>query len=279
MPELPEVETMVRGIRPFVEGRRVIDFKGCPTHCRPISILPPCADVFHKIQNQVVTTVGRMGKRIVLEFANRLSLVIEPRMTGLVLMSHPPDTTHLRFELKFSGRRQFNSIWFWDRRGLGTVRLFDPDQRENALGKTRLGPDALEITEAQWRERLGRTRRAIKTALLDQKLVAGIGNIYASEILHRARIDPQRCADSLNSNELKRLAVAVRSVLELAIELEGSTLGDGTYRNALNKPGQYQNEHRVYMRDGEQCTTCNRARILRMVQTQRSTFHCSYCQK
>ncbi|MBC8115854.1 MAG: formamidopyrimidine-DNA glycosylase, partial [Candidatus Saccharimonas sp.] len=177
------------------------------------------------------------------------------------------------------GRREYNSVWFWDRRGLGTVRLFGPGELERDLGPTKLGPDALSFNSALWRERLGSTSRAVKVALLDQKLVAGIGNLYASEILHVAGIDPHRTADSLRSAEVKRLAAAVRSVLEMAIQHEGSTLGDGTYRNALNQSGRYQNEHRVYMRDGESCSTCGRGRVARIVQAQRSTFFCTKCQK
>ena len=279
MPELPEVETMVSGIRPFVEGRRIKRLKRCKTHCRPISIAPTFARLAKKIEDQTVTAARRLGKRVVLDLTNGSSLVVEPRMTGLMLLADPPDVEHLRLEWEFEGRREYNSIWFWDRRGLGTVRLFGPGELERDLGPSKLGPDALDITEPLWRKRLGATSRAIKVALLDQKLVAGIGNLYASEILHVAGIDPTRPADQLRPADVKRLAAAVRSVLELAIEYEGSTLGDGTYRNALNQSGRYQNEHRVYMRVDETCRTCGRGPVARIVQAQRSTFFCTKCQK
>jgi formamidopyrimidine-DNA glycosylase len=116
-------------------------------------------------------------------------------------------------------------------------------------------------------------------ALLDQKLVAGIGNLYASEILHRARIDPQRPAHRLGRAQIARLAAATRFVLEEAIRDEGSTLGDGTYRNALNEAGNYQNAHRVYDRAGERCPSCQRGTVRRIVQAQRSTFYCANCQR
>ena len=279
MPELPEVETMVSGIRPFVEGRRIKAVRRCKTHCRPIGIAPTFARLAKKMEGQTVTAARRLGKRVVLDLTNGSSLVVEPRMTGLVLLADPPDIDHLRLEWEFSGRREFNSIWFWDRRGLGTVRLFGPGELERDLGPSKLGPDALDITEALWRARLGATSRAVKVALLDQKLVAGIGNLYASEILHVAGIDPTRSSHTLRPADVKRLAAAVRSVLELAIQYEGSTLGDGTYRNALNQSGRYQNEHRVYMRADETCRTCGRGRVARIVQAQRSTFFCNKCQK
>jgi formamidopyrimidine-DNA glycosylase len=279
VPELPEVETMVRGIRPFVEGRRIVSVRRCRTRCRPIGIAPTFGRLAKKMEGQTVSAVRRLGKRVVLDLTTGSSLVVEPRMTGLMLLIDPPDVEHLRLEWQFEGEREYNSIWFWDRRGLGTVRLYEAGELEQALGSNKLGPDALQLTEAQWRERLRATSRSIKVALLDQKLVAGIGNLYASEILHVAGIDPSRPSNSLTLRHVKRLAVAVRSVLEEAIRHEGSTLGDGTYRNALNQSGRYQNEHRVYMRDSEVCTTCERGQIVRIVQAQRSTFYCSKCQK
>lgn len=279
MPELPEVETMVRGIRPFVEGRRMMTVSKCKTHCRPISIAPTFSRMAKLIEGRIVERVRRLGKRVVLDFEGDSTLVIEPRMTGLMLLSDPPDVDHLRLRWDFEGHREYNSIWFWDRRGLGTVRLFRGDELMRDLGPDKLGPDALEITESMWIERLGKTSRDVKVALLDQKLVAGIGNLYASEILHVAAIHPERPSDRLKQTEIKRLHEASRRVLELAVEYEGSTLGDATYRNALNQSGRYQNEHRVYMREGEQCPTCRRGAIVRIVQAQRSTFFCEHCQR
>jgi formamidopyrimidine-DNA glycosylase len=127
-------------------------------------------------------------------------------------------------------------------------------------------------------ERVGRGRRHVKPALLDQKLVAGIGNLYASEILHRARISPRRRCHRVTVAEWRRIHEAMLSVLQEAIRYEGSTLSDGTYRNALNTAGGYQNQHRVYDKAGEPCPTCRRAVIVRIVQTQRSTFYCPQCQ-
>jgi formamidopyrimidine-DNA glycosylase len=279
VPELPEVETMVRGIRPFMANRRILAVKECPTHCRPISISPVFKRFAKAMIGQTVTAVRRLGKRVVLDLSNLTSVVIEPRMTGLMLLANPPDVEHLRIEWQLEGTREYNSIWFWDRRGLGTIRLYQPDELERVYGPDALGPDALDFTSDHWRERLTQTSRAIKVALLDQKLVAGIGNLYASEILHVAGIDPRRSSKKLTKPQVQRLAQATKAVLELAIEYEGSTLGDGTYRNALSQSGRYQNEHRVYMRHDQTCPTCGIGIIVRLVQAQRSTFYCPKCQR
>ena len=133
------------------------------------------------------------------------------------------------------------------------------------------------MTADLYRERLGGSGRAVKVALLDQRAVAGIGNLYASEILHLAGVHPLRSCDRLTRAQWQRLADATRAVLDTAIRYEGSTLGDGTYRNALNESGGFQNHHRVYDRAGKPCVRCG-SPIVRIVQAQRSTFFCPKCQ-
>jgi formamidopyrimidine-DNA glycosylase len=228
---------------------------------------------------RTVEAVTRRAKRILLKLDNGWAFVIEPRMTGLMLVDAPPDREHLRLEWKLARGRRRHSVWFWDRRGLGTVRLLSPEQQASVLGDSRLGPDALDFTPELWRQRLSATDRPVKVALLDQKLVAGIGNLYASEILHRAGIHPARRSSALSLQRLIRLHDATMEILRDAILYEGSTLGDGTYRNALNKSGGYQNQHRVYGKANETCSTCRQGAIKRIVQAQRSTFYCPRCQK
>lgn len=135
------------------------------------------------------------------------------------------------------------------------------------------------MTLSQWAESCSKTERAIKVVLLDQKVVAGIGNLYASEILHRAGIHPGKESSSISPGELKRMVQAVQDILLTAIEYEGSTLGDGTYRNALNQNGRYQNKHQVYKREGQPCLICSKGQIIRVVQAQRATFFCPRCQE
>ena len=281
MPELPEVETMVRGIRDAMTGRSIRELRTCPCECRPLMLSPAFDQMARRAQRQTVLAVRRVAKRVVIDLSSRESFVIEPRMTGLMLIADPPDREHLRLEWRLSGGgpRQIQSVWFWDRRGLGVVRLCDAEELARRLGSDSLGQDALLLTESGWRDVCQRTARPIKVALLDQKLVAGIGNLYASEILHEAQISPLRPATKLTRDQIRRLHAATQHVLREAIKHEGSTLGDGTYRNALNQSGGYQNAHRVYARETEQCPTCGRGTVVRIVQSQRATFYCRRCQR
>jgi formamidopyrimidine-DNA glycosylase len=277
MPELPEVETMCRGIAPVV-GSRIHDLRRPRSRLQPIKISPRLSDFRRRVVGRRIVTVGRVGKRVVVELDNGDRVVFESRMTGLVLLAHPPDAQHLRlvFELSAGRARQ---LLFWDRRGLGVVRLLAPGEFDRECGPQKLGPDALEISPDTLSRRLGASRRAIKVALLDQRALAGIGNLYASEILHRVRIHPGRTCDSLRAAEWRSLHAAMREVLEEAIRHQGSTLRDGTYRVARNRPGSAQILHRVYQRAGQGCLQCGRGQIVRIVQVQRSTFFCPACQR
>lgn len=196
-----------------------------------------------------------------------------------MLLDEPPSVEHLRVEWELSGSGEFDRLWYWDRRGLGTLRLLNSEQQEKVLGLSNLGPDALEMTLADWLRICESSPTPIKVLLLNQKKVAGIGNLYASEILHQSRIHPETPARDVKRPKIKRMASAVQDILETAIRYEGSTLGDGTYRNALNKSGGYQNAHRVYDREGESCPDCQRGTVVRIVQSQRSTFFCRVCQR
>ena len=279
MPELPEVETMVRGIRRHVEGRRVTDVTRPRCRCRPISIQPGMRQFRARTRGRVITAVERLAKRVLLKLDSGDIIAIEPRMTGLVLLADPPTRGHLRMEWRLDGPGKYNALWFWDRRGLGTVTIYDEDRFASQLGPEVIGPDALSRPQAVWADRCATTHRAIKVALLDQRWIAGVGNLYASEILHVARIHPERRTSDLSRSQIRALREATQQVLQTAIRYEGSTLSDGTYRNALNRNGQYQNEHRVYARAGQKCPACRRGTIRRFVQAQRSTFFWPTCQR
>lgn len=278
MPELPEVETMVRGIRPEIEGRTIAQMEFCRCTRKPILIAPARRSFQSRVAGQQISAVWRLAKRVVIELSNQHFVVVEPRMTGLMLVADPPTSEHRRICWHLAPRRgRSASFEFWDRRGLGTVRLLDKTELEDLRGS--LGCDALSIDANTWREKLRKTSRPVKVAMLDQKLVAGIGNLYASEILHRAGISPRRAARRLTRAQVSCVADCTREILEEAIQYEGSTLSDGTYRNALNKDGGYQNEHRVYAKEGQPCPSCHIGTIQRIVQAQRSTFFCPKCQK
>lgn len=285
MPELPEVETMVRGIRPIAKDAILRQIELCPCPRRPIPIHPTPETLVTLTRNNRIQDVVRVAKRICIKIYKEQAspkrtchvIVIEPRMTGLVVTSDPPTELHrrLRFHLDRDGNQ--TGFDFWDRRGLGTVSLLNASEFDQL--RNRLGPDALTISPDEFLDRLQRTRSPIKVALLDQTLVAGIGNLYASEILFEARISPLTAASRVSPKRVQAITRATHRILEEAIQYEGSTLGDGTYRTALNQSGGYQNKHRVYDREGERCPGCQRSDIQRIVQAQRSTFFCPRCQK
>jgi len=277
MPELPEVETMCRGIAGVV-GSRIVAAERPPCERRRILLTPSIGTLAKRVVDRRIAAIGRRGKRVLVHLDDDQVIVIEPRMTGLVLVAAPPTVEHLRFRVGLA-EGPHEELLFWDRRGLGTVRLWGKAAAERILGDDRLGPDALVVTAETLRERLGSSRRAIKVALLDQRAVAGIGNLYAAEILFVAGIDPRTRCDRLSRPQWSRLQAAIVEVLNDAIRHEGSTLSDGTYRNALNQDGGYQNLHRVYDRAGQVCLRCRQGTIRRIVQAQRSTFFCDVCQR
>lgn len=276
MPELPEVETMRRGVLGAV-GSRITSAERPPCERRPIQLTPRIDAFDRRVRDRMIRAVGRRGKRVLIELDDSQVIVIEPRMTGLVLITDPPSIDHLRFRLVLSGG-QNQEILFWDRRGLGTVRLWTNKEFQTQVD-AKLGVDALEITPDELRGKLSASRRAVKVALLDQKAVAGIGNLYAAEILFLAGVDPRTRCDKLTGPQWIRICDCTRYVLNDAIAHEGSTLSDGTYRNALNDPGGYQNCHRVYDRAALPCPRCDDGVIRRLVQAQRSTFFCPKCQQ
>lgn len=277
MPELPEVETMRRGLLAIV-GSRIEDVRPADCAKRPILISPRPAAFRRWAIGRAIEGIERVGKRVVVRLDSHDAIVFEPRMTGLVLLAAPPTMEHLRLRIELSGSYS-GELLFWDRRGLGSVRLLKPDEFAALFGDQKVGPDALELTSDELRARLAASRREIKVALLDQRALAGVGNLYASEILHMACIHPRRRCDRLKPADWIRVHAALREILEQAIRHEGSTLGDGTYRNALNEQGGYQNHHRAYDREGQLCPTCRKGSIERIVQAQRSTFFCVRCQK
>jgi formamidopyrimidine-DNA glycosylase len=261
-----------------IVGARITGVEAIDGGLKPIRISPRPALLGRRTVGCRIVAIERYGKRVALRLDSQAVLVFEPRMTGLILLADPPDREHLRLRVRLADV-PFRQLLFWDRRGLGSVRLLQPGRLSAELGPEKLGPDALAITLVQLRERLRPSRRAIKVALLDQRVVAGIGNLYAAEMLHVARIHPAKRCDRLTSPEWERLHAALQQVLAQAVHYEGSTLSDGTYRNALNTPGSYQNHHRVYDRAGQRCPTCGAGPIRRIVQAQRATFFCPDCQR
>ena len=279
MPELPEVETMCRGIACF-RGKIITTTQFPRNTRRPSPIDPRPKTMAAKLHRARIMEIIRLGKRAVLRIRHNKNhvdsfLVFEPRMTGLLLRVPPPTQQHVRLVITTA---KTPPLIFWDRRGLGTVTLIDKSTFKSRYGSHLLGPDALTITGFALHDKIHSSRRHIKVALLDQKILAGVGNIYASEILHEAKVDPRTRCHRLSQATCDRIAKACSRILHHAIKMEGSSIGDETYRTADNRPGRYQRFHKVYGRSENQCFRCG-TKIQRVVQAQRSTFFCRECQR
>lgn len=278
MPELPEVETMRRGLLPVV-GCVITKVEYPDIPYRPIVIEPSREDLVRRCQGQSIRSVDRIAKRVLVRLGNGDSIVMQPKMAGIAMLSDPPSQQHTRVVFQLRGNKNVPQFLYWDRRGLGTVSLWTPEQVLAKLGPDVLGPDASIVEESVFVARFRESKKEIKVAMLDQSIVAGIGNLYAAEILFAAKIHPQtRCGD-ISTAKWKRVHAETIRILQEAIEKEGSTLSDGTYRNAINGEGSYQNLHQVYDREDLPCRRCSNVKIIRMVQAQRSTFFCPKCQK
>jgi formamidopyrimidine-DNA glycosylase len=277
MPELPEVETMCRGIA-AVAGQMIHTVRFPKSHLCDIEMSPGKRAFRRRVEGHCVVCVRRVAKRVVIDLDSKGSVVFEPRMTGRVLLAEPPDRDHVRAVFEFADADR-PPLTFWSMRGLSTLHCYSREQLAAVIGPDRIGPDALGVTADHLQQRLRTSRRAIKVALLDQKVVAGIGNIYASEILHRARLHPETLCDRISRRSWQRIQAETVTVLGEAIQAKGSTLRDGNYRTASDEPGGFQDRHRVYGREGLGCLQCGRGAVRRIVQAQRSTYFCPVCQR
>ncbi|MFQ6092456.1 MAG: bifunctional DNA-formamidopyrimidine glycosylase/DNA-(apurinic or apyrimidinic site) lyase [bacterium] len=272
MPELPEVETIVRGLRHKVVGQRI----GGVSLRLPKILRCDQGEFVRRVPGRTIRDVRRRGKLIIIELSGGWSLLVHLKMTGQLVwtpQAQPPQRhTHLvfrfrncPFQLRYCDQRQFGYLLL-----LETARLSDlPPLRD-------LGPEPLEIGESEFVELLVSRTRRIKPLLLDQSFVAGLGNIYADESLWRARAHPLTRANRISLRKGRELLRAVQSVLTAAIEHRGSSVD--TYRDAVGQPGQFQSRLQVYGREGRSCPRCGR-RIRRLVISGRSSFFCPRCQR
>ena len=278
MPELPEVETVRRGLEQHLVGRRITRVEvGRERVVRRTSR----EALIHDLTNTVVERADRRGKYLLMPLDSGDHLMIHLRMSGQVLLAEAgavrPPHTHVVLSLD-DGRE----VWFVDPRTFGEVVVFAPDRVEIEVPElARLGPDPIadDFDRAALRSIVRSTRRALKPLLLDQQAIAGIGNIYADEILHDARLDPARAANELPTRAEARLHTSILEVLTEAIRAGGSTLADAQYVDLMGSGGSYQDEHRVYGREGQRCITCGRGWVRRTTSGGRSTHYCPVCQR
>ena len=280
MPELPEVETVRRGMVSFVVDRRIDRVE--VGRERTVRRTSPQA-LIDGLTGATITSIGRRGKYIVCQLDTGEALMIHLRMSGRVLVSEAgsPRPAHTHVVLHLAGEPA-QELWFVDPRTFGEMVVFDPDHVTVELPElAKLGVDPITdgLSVAQLAGILRGRARQLKPLLLDQHVIAGIGNIYCDEILHRAKLRPDRLANTLKPAEVRRLHDAIHSILQTAIDAGGSTLSDTQYVDVMGDGGSFQLDHRVYDRAGQRCLTCGRAQIVRIVSGGRSTCFCPRCQR
>ena len=282
MPELPEVETVRRGIESRALGRRIESVEvGRERSVRRVGR----EAVIHGLTGSTMTAVHRRGKYLLCDLDTGDRMMIHLRMSGRVLMARVgeerPPHTHVVLTLGDAGGG-VDEMRFVDPRTFGEVVVYDPRDTGAVLPELlRLGVDPIvdHFDASVLRERLAGRRGAMKSVLLDQRVVAGIGNIYADEILHRVRLRWDRRVESLRPAVVARLARTIVEVLTAAIEAGGSTLGDTQYVDVDGSVGSFQDEHFVYGREGLPCRTCGKSLIRRVMVAGRSASYCPRCQR
>jgi formamidopyrimidine-DNA glycosylase len=265
MPELPEVETIARSLRPALVGATILDADVRWTR----TIASPSARKFkEQIRGQKILEVGRRAKFLDLRLST-FNLFVHLRMSGdlFIKEGNDPPEKHDRLRLFLSGGK---ILIFRDTRKFGRAWL--TDNPETVIGK--LGPEPLsdEFTPGWLYDNLRRRQRRLKPLLLDQAFLAGLGNIYTDESLHRARLHPLAASDSVKRKQAERLWEAIRAVLNEGIRRNGASI-DWAYRG-----GEFQNYFRVYAREGKPCPVCG-TKIQRLVVGQRGTHICPKCQR
>ncbi len=288
MPELPEVETVRRGLAELIPGKTITAAYDIDS---PKSFPNAATDVSQFLIGSAVLSVKRRAKVLLIELDSQYSLVIHLKMTGQLVFrgdqvfgaGHPNDSLigelpdrSTRAALEFGDG---SKLFFNDQRKFGWVKLMPTLEVPNIDFMKKVGPEPLEadFTANQFTERFTRrVKTNIKSALLDQTVVAGVGNIYADESLWGAKIDPHRLVGSLSESDFMQLYTELRAVMNLAIEKGGST--DRNYVNAEGKRGSYMDFARVFRREGQKCPRCDNE-ISKIKWAGRGTHYCMNCQK
>jgi formamidopyrimidine-DNA glycosylase len=267
MPELPEVETVRKQLSAEMIGAVIL---GVTIRADKVFVGNP-----ESIVGEKVAKISRVGKYLFMYFESGRGLAIHLKMTGRMVMNVVDyhDSPHTRVLIAMVDGRH---IYYWDTRMFGYLHVEENIAESELKIAEKLGPDPWQISDMELLRRLQKTSRAIKDAILDQSLMAGVGNIYANDGLWKAQIDPRRRANALTVPEVKRLRQCLCEVMERGLETGGAS--DNSYVDAYGKRGTYQNEFLVYSRTGEPCNRCGLP-LKRIVVGGRGTWVCSQCQK
>jgi len=276
MPELPEVEATRRHLAPVLMGASIARVE--VRRARMVRRQERPADLPERLVGRAITRVGRRGKFVLIDLSGDFVWILHLGMSGRIALADPdePEAAHTNVVVALHGGPE---VRFVDPRTFGFTAVYTPEEYA-ASSLARLGPDALdELPRAPALARALAGRSApIKPLLLDQRVVAGIGNIYADEMLWRARLHPARPGGSLDRDEVSRLRAAVRPVLEAGLRHGGTSLDDLAYLLPDGRAGEYLSRLRAYGREDLPCRRC-RNPIRRTVLRQRSTFFCPECQR
>lgn len=276
MPELPEVETVVKGLRPLIKDRKVtaVEIREKNMIAYPENNI----EAFKKsLIGSKIEAINRRGKYIIIELDSGKNMIIHLRMTGKLLVKEVEEFrdkhTHVIFSLNDGQEIRFNNI-----RKFGRVYLIDKDHPEQAGGLADLGPEPLseDLTLTDFKKLFENRRALMKSLLLNQHFVAGIGNIYADEILFLSGVRPDRTADTLTEAEKEKIYHNMRHILARGIIYGGTSFSD--YVNAFGEKGSFQEELKVHQREGKECYSCG-TKINKIKVSGRSTYFCPQCQK
>jgi formamidopyrimidine-DNA glycosylase len=277
MPELPEVETVVRGLRLVLPGRRIT---GVRLSAKTDFIDDP-ASLERELPGTRVTGIERFGKFMVIGLERegrgkddgKIALLMHLGMTGQIVVTpaEAPVPPHTHFFLMLDDGRELR---YTDIRRFGRIRILLDGEREALIG--RLGLDPLEMSEKDFRQTITSRGAQIKALLMDQRVLRGMGNIYTDESLWRAKVHPRRLGTKLSEREVKALYKAIHGVLTEAIRSRGSSVSD--YVDSDGQRGEFQLRHRVYQREGKKCFRCGGV-IRRAIVAGRSSFFCPRCQR
>lgn len=280
MPELPEIETIRRDLRPSLRGRLIREVIICPDPkgTRLLRRYPSPGRFIRALTGRRIMDLKRRGKYLLFPLETGEELIIHLGMSGQLLLlplrADRPPHTRLVFKVRGAGRlclvdpRKFGEVYLYSRKGRTT--LIDPE---------RLGPEPLgrAFTPETLARSLAGRKTVIKTAILNQKIIAGLGNIYSDEALFRARISPLRRSYSLSKDEIKRLQGAIRGVLREAIKYRGTSAADRQYVDGKGRPGRFQHRLNVYQREGKKCPRCGETIRSRKIGGRTAHF-CPACQ-
>jgi formamidopyrimidine-DNA glycosylase len=278
MPELPEVETVRRGLEAGVVGRTAVSVVA--TGARTVRRFG-AADLEARPTGRRFEDARRRGKYLALLLDDGAALVVHLRMSGQLLLVRDPALPKAPHTHVVIGLDDGSELRFVDPRTFGEMYVaadLGPQGLPPDLERLGVDPVADGLTPARLGKALAGRRLPVKAALMDQRLVAGVGNIYADEICFRARVRPDRRCDTLTAPAVRRLAEATVEVLEEAVAARGSTLSDARYRDLMGEAGEFQHHHAVYGRQDQPCPRCGRA-VVRTRVGGRSSFYCGRCQR